>query len=46
MEQRINLDRMEQAAELFGSFDGNMKQLEQRYGGKIAIKRVAEKNVF
>ena len=38
MEQRINLDRMEQAAELFGSFDGNMKQLEQRYGVALVFR--------
>ena len=29
---------MEQAAELFGSFDGNMKQLEQRYGVALVFR--------
>ena len=32
MEQRINLDRMEQAAELFGSFDSHIRLIEREYG--------------
>lgn len=31
MEQRINLDRMEQASELFGSFDQNIRLIEDQY---------------
>ena len=38
MEQRINLDRIEQAAELFGSFDGNMRLLEQKYGVSLVFR--------
>ena len=34
-EQRINIDRMEQAVALFGSFDENLKLIEQVYGVKI-----------
>lgn len=34
-EQRINIDRMEQAVALFGSFDENVKLIEQVYGVKI-----------
>lgn len=30
-EQRIHIDRMEQAVALFGSFDENVKQIEQEY---------------
>ena len=38
LEQRINLDRIEQAAELFGSFDGNMRLLEQKYGVSLVFR--------
>lgn len=31
MEQNINFDRMEQAAELFGSFDENIRLIEKEY---------------
>ena len=34
-EQRINIDRMEQAVALFGSFDENVKLIEQVYGVKL-----------
>ena len=34
-EQRINIDRMEQAAALFGSFDANVRLLEKEYGVSI-----------
>ena len=34
-EQRINIDRMEQAAALFGSFDSNVRLLEKEYGVSI-----------
>ncbi len=38
MEQKINLDRIEQAAELFGSFDGNIKLLEREYGVSLIFR--------
>ncbi len=38
MEQRINLDRMEQAAELFGSFDENLRLIEQQYGVSLVLR--------
>ncbi|HIY25875.1 MAG TPA: PhoH family protein [Candidatus Acutalibacter pullistercoris] len=38
LEQRINLDRIEQAAELFGSFDGNMRLVEQKYGVSLVFR--------
>lgn len=31
MEQRIGIERLEQAAEIFGSFDGNIRLLEQEF---------------
>ena len=34
-EQRIDIDRMEQAVALFGSFDENIKRIEREYGVKI-----------
>ena len=34
-EQRINIDRMEQAAALFGSFEANVRLLEKEYRVKI-----------
>ncbi len=34
-EQRINIDRMEQAVALFGSFDENIKLIEKEYGVNI-----------
>ena len=30
-EQRINIDRMEQAVALFGSFDENIRLIEKEY---------------
>lgn len=38
MEVKINLDRMEQAAELFGSIDGNMRLIEHEYGVSVVIR--------
>ncbi len=38
MEQRINLDRMEQAAELFGSFDENLRLIERQYGVSLVLR--------
>ena len=32
MEQKIHVEKMEQAAELFGSFDGNIRLIEKEYG--------------
>ena len=34
-EQRINIDRMEQAVALFGSFDENIKLIETVYQVKV-----------
>ena len=31
MEQRISIERLEQAVNLFGSFDGNIRLLEQEF---------------
>ncbi len=38
MEVKINLDRIEQAEELFGSFDGNMRLIEQEYGVAVVFR--------
>lgn len=38
MEVRISVDRMEQAAELFGSFDGNMRLIEREYGVSVVFR--------
>ncbi len=38
MEQRINLERVEQAAELFGSFDENIRLIEQEYGVTLIFR--------
>lgn len=38
MEIRINVDRIEQAAELFGSFDSNMRLIEQEYGVAVVFR--------
>ncbi len=38
MEQRINVDRLEQAAELFGSFDSNVRLIEQEYGVQVVFR--------
>lgn len=38
MERRIELDRIENAAELFGSFDGNHKLLEKEFGVTILFR--------
>ena len=40
-EQRINIDRMEQAVALFGSFDENIKLVEKEYQVSV-IGRGAE----
>jgi len=37
-EQSVNIDRMEQAAELFGNFDSNIKLLEQEYNVAIVSR--------
>lgn len=37
-EQVINVDRMEQAVSLFGSFDENIKLIESQYGVKIVSR--------
>ncbi|MVB10609.1 PhoH-like protein [Caprobacter fermentans] len=37
-EQRINIDRMEQAVALFGSFDENIRIIEQEYGVSIVYR--------
>ena len=34
-EQRINIDRMEQAVALFGSFDENIKLIENEYAVNV-----------
>ncbi len=38
MEVKIDLDRIEQAAELFGSIDGNMRLIEHEYGVAVVIR--------
>ena len=38
MEQRILVDRIEQAEELFGSFDSNMKLIEKEYGVALVFR--------
>lgn len=38
LEQRINIDRMEQAVALFGSFDENVKLIEKEYGVTIIYR--------
>ena len=38
MEIKISLDRMEQAAELFGSFDSNIRLIEQEYGVSLVFR--------
>ncbi len=38
MEQRINVDRIEQAEELFGSFDSNIKLIEREYGVSLVFR--------
>lgn len=37
-EQRINIDRMEQAVALFGSFDENIKLIEKEYGVAVVCR--------
>jgi len=37
-EQIINIDRVEHTAALFGSFDENVKLIEQEFGVKIAVR--------
>ncbi len=38
MEIKISVDRIEQAEELFGSFDGNMRLIEQEYGVAVLFR--------
>ena len=38
LEQKINLDRMEQAVALFGSFDENIRLIEQEYGVTLVVR--------
>ena len=38
METTLNLDRMEQAEELFGSLDSNVKLLEREYGVSLVFR--------
>ena len=38
IEQIINVDRMEQAVSLFGSFDENIRLVEQHYGVDIIAR--------
>lgn len=38
MEQRISLDRLEQAAELFGNYDENTKIIEKQYGVSVVFR--------
>ena len=35
MEQRISIERLEQAVNLFGSFDGNIRLLEQEFSVSV-----------
>ena len=35
MEQRISIDRLEQAVNLFGSFDENIRLIEQELGVRV-----------
>jgi len=37
-EQIINIERMEQAVMLFGSFDENIKLIESEYGVRVAVR--------
>ncbi len=37
-EQIINIERMEQAVMLFGSFDENIKLIEKEYGVRVAVR--------
>ena len=37
-EQILNIDRMEQAAALFGSFDTNIKQIENAYSVTVTVR--------
>lgn len=38
MEQRVNIDRMEQAVALFGSFDENIRLIEKEYAVEIVYR--------
>ena len=53
MEQRISIERLEQAVNLFGSFDGNIRLLEQEFSvsvtnrdGELRINGEVEKTVL
>lgn len=37
-EQKINVERMEQAVSLFGSFDENIRMIESHYGVSILTR--------
>ena len=37
-EQIINIDRMENVAQLFGSFDANIKLIEREFGVKVTCR--------
>ena len=38
MEQKINLDRLEQAEALFGSFDENVRLIEKEFGVALVVR--------
>ena len=38
MEQKINLDRLEQAEELFGSFDENIRLIKKEFGVALVVR--------
>ena len=38
VEQLINIDRMEHALALFGSFDENVRLIEQEYGVTVTCR--------
>ena len=40
MEQRISIERMEQAVNLFGSFDENVRLIESEF--KVTVRVTAE----
>ena len=38
LEQKINLDRLEQAEALFGSFDENVRLIEKEFGVALVVR--------
>ena len=44
MEQKINLDRLEQAEELFGSFDENIRLIEKEFGVALVVPGLRAEN--